>query len=240
MNTLAVCGLLTFCLASAQINVGDSQNGASNAGDEVAQAAVGGEVGEGDANTRIFGEPINSFLITTGAVVAGNVATQVLGTGFNAFRDRCRFRRRKRQTEDGNVEVNTRLICPQDLLPADCDRCSCFRDRNCQNCARCRNDGYPGPYYNQGNNYNNNYNNNYDNYRPPPSNSYRPSSTTTGWSSWSSSTSYRPSYVYRGGIRFRIAENGDEVADPETGSSSSGSSSSSSSGSSNSGGAVVF
>merc|ERR1719411_397699 len=191
MNKLTFCALLTFCLVSAQINVGSEDGGDGGSG-----AAVEGEE---DVNTRIFGEPINSFLITTGAVVTGNVATAALGAGFNAFRDRCRFRRRKRQTQDGNVEVDTRIICPQDLLPADCDRCNCFRDRNCQNCARCRNDGYyPGPIYNQGNNYNNNFNN----YRP--SNSYRPSSTTTGLSSWSS-TSYRPTYVYRGGVRFRIA-----------------------------------
>merc|ERR1712165_303926 len=177
------------------------------------------------------GDPINQFLLTTGAVVTGNVATGVLGTAFNAFRDRCRFRRRKRQTENGEVEVNTRIICPQDLLPADCDRCDCYRDRNCGSCARCRPYGGGSSYPYGGNSYNN--------YRPSntyrPSNSYRPSSTTTtGWSTWqstSSSSSYRPTYVYRGGTRFRIAEDGEEILDPETNQSgSSGSSSSSGSG----------
>jgi len=230
MNKLTVCTLLTFCLASAQINLGDGDGG-----DGVERTIAEGEA---DANTRIFGDPLNQFLLTTGAVVTGNVATGVLGTAFNAFRDKCRFRRRKRQTEDGEVEVNTRLICPQDLLPADCDRCDCYRDRNCGACARCRPYGgrpYGGPYYNQ-NNYNN-YNNNYKPYRPS---SYRPSSTTTGWSSWTSTSSYRPTYVYRSGTRFRIAENGDEILDPETSGSSSSSNSGSGdsfdSGSSNSGG----
>merc|ERR1719411_1072228 len=99
MNKFALATLLTFCVASAQINVGEGD----------------APVGEENADTRIFGDLGNQFLLTTGAVVTGNIATSVLGGAFDAFRQNCRFRRRKRQTDYGKLEVDTRIICPSNL-----------------------------------------------------------------------------------------------------------------------------
>merc|ERR1719370_336458 len=184
MNKFVICGLLTFYVVSAQINV--QEDDAGGAGD----AVEGGE----EVNTKIFGDIGNQFLLTTGAVITGNLATGALGLGFDAYRDKCRFRRRKRQAEDGKEEVDTRLICLNALLPANCDVCRCYESA-CRRCARCRNDYYDQPYR--------------------PSRPSRPSHVSSGWSSWSSWSSYKPSYVYRNGLRFRVAEDGQEIEDPE-------------------------
>merc|ERR1719336_524410 len=121
------------------------------------------------------------------AVVAGNLATRGLNTAFNAFREKCRFKRRRRSAQGGE-EVETRIFCPQDILPVDCNRCDCYRDRGCERCNHCRYPPYP-QYPNRPT---------YPQYQP--SRPTQPTQTTTGWSSWTSSTStnYNP-YRPRGG-----------------------------------------
>jgi len=200
--------LFTFAIAIT-ITLASSQDVQFSGDDEVpvsVETRADG-ISEDDVNSRIFGNiDLNSF--------AGNVAAAALGTivgntGTNLasnYLSGCNNRGKrsvlmhkleKRQAieaaeksgnADADLEVQTRLFCPQDFLNPGgsagnnnyrfCDRCSC-RDYDCnRDCRKCviNNNGYPSGWSssNSGN-----------------SGSSWSSNSNTGWSSNSGSSSNR-------------------------------------------------
>jgi len=184
MKKFLICSLLAT-VGSAQINV------ESGAGDRI--DVVQGDGGEGgeDVNTRFFtsgNTALDSFL----GSAAGTVAANVAGGLFNGYREKCRFRRQAADTKSGQTDVDTRLLCLNDLLPKpprDCNRCNNCYDRDCRDCYQCRqpNCNSCNCSYRDCSNYCNNCNYNSGGSRPWSSSSnYRPSS--------GGSSNYRPSY----------------------------------------------
>merc|ERR1712012_139900 len=129
MKRFLICTLLAS-LGSAQLNV---DSGSKRI--DVTGGSSGGDGGD-DVNTRFFtsgNTAIDSFI----GAAAGTVAANVAGGLFNGYREKCRFKRQA--AEEGQTDVNTRLICLNDLLPkpVDCNRCYCS-ERECRDCFQCR------------------------------------------------------------------------------------------------------
>lgn len=134
MKGFTICSLtLLASLGSAQINV-------DSGSERIDITTGGGSGGNGDGdgvNTRFFtsgNTAIDSFI----GAAAGTVVANVAGGLFNGYRDKCRFKRQAVDTKS-QTDVDTRLICLDDLLPnkVDCNRCSCS-DRECRDCYQCR------------------------------------------------------------------------------------------------------
>lgn len=168
--TLLSVILIPIVLSQDIVDFGDNDQTSVEGSDVNLKTGV--QVDEDDVNTRFFNVDLNSFAGQVAAsalgTVVGNAGVNLAGNLLNNCNNRGKrsilmHKLEKRQAiegnerkgnTDGDPEVATRFICPQDLLNPGgssgnnngryCDRCYCS-DWDCRrDCRKCGNSGASG------------------------------------------------------------------------------------------------